>query len=239
MLPQLVQFPGPDVRIPIKNWSEDDRPREKLLSKGNSALSDAELMAILIRNGTSEKSAVDLAREVLAIGHSNLVELGKLSMEDFTKVKGIGKAKALTLMAALEIGRRRQLCQSKEYLHINNSKSAASILMPLLSDLNHEKFCLMCINNNNKLLHYEFVSSGGTTGTIVDTKIVFKTATRYLANRLIIAHNHPSGSLKPSNDDLKITDKIKNAAPLLDMELIDHIIVASHRYYSFADEGLL
>jgi DNA repair protein RadC len=221
----------------IKSWAEDDRPREKMERKGYMALSDAELIAILIQSGTRERSAVDLARELLKMG--NLSSLGKLAAKDFQKVKGIGKVRAITLAAALELGRRRQLGEGLTRKEVKGSKEAAEILFPLLSDLQCEKFCLICLGLNNALIHYEFISSGGMNGTVVDPKLVFKTAIQFQASRLIVAHNHPSGSLKPSESDKAITQKLKYSARMLDMQLVDHIIIGDKKYLSFADEGLL
>jgi DNA repair protein RadC len=223
----------------IKHWAEDDRPREKMLHKGYAALSDAELIAILIQSGTREKSAVDLAREILQLGNQNLTHLGKLTLKDFQKVKGIGEARAITLAAALELGRRRQIGEGMEQKEINGSRAAADILIPLMGDLIQEKFCVLCLSASNKLIHYEFISSGGLTSTIVDPKMVFKTALQHMASRLIIAHNHPSGNLEPSAADKQITDKLKAGAKLLDMQLMDHIIIADKKHFSFADKGLL
>lgn len=223
----------------IKNWAEEDRPREKMSNKGREALSDSELIAILIQSGNKEKSAVDLAREVLQLGNHNLAYLGKLSITDFQKVKGIGEARAITLAAALELGRRRQLSESLELKEVRNSKTAAEILIPLMGDLPQEKFCLLCLSASNKLIHYEFVSSGGLTSTIVDPKIIFKAAILCLATKLIIAHNHPSGNLKPSASDKAVTEKILNGAKALGFNLMDHLIIADNKYFSFADDGLL
>ncbi len=223
----------------IKNWAEEDRPREKMSHKGSEALSDSELIAILIQSGNKEKSAVDLAREVLQLGNHNLAYLGKLAIADFQKVKGIGEARAITLAAALELGRRRQLSESLELKEVRNSKTAAEILIPLMSDLPQEKFCLLCLSASNKLIHYEFVSSGGLTSTIVDPKIIFKAAILCLATKLIIAHNHPSGNLKPSASDKAVTEKIYNGTKVLGFNLMDHLIIADNKYFSFADNGLL
>ncbi|MFA6056978.1 MAG: DNA repair protein RadC [Taibaiella sp.] len=223
----------------IKHWAEDDRPREKMLHKGYAALSDAELIAILIQSGTREKSAVDLAREILQLGNQNLTHLGKLTLKDFQKVKGIGEARAITLAAALELGRRRQIGEGMEQKEISSSRAAADILIPLMGDLAQEKFCVLCLSASNKLVHYEFVSSGGLTSTIVDPKLVFKIALQHMASRLIVAHNHPSGNMEPSTADKQITDKLKAGAKLLDMQLMDHIIIADKKHFSFADKGLL
>lgn len=223
----------------IKHWAEDDRPREKMLHKGYAALSDAELIAILIQSGTREKSAVDLAREILQLGNQNLSHLGKLTLKDFQKVKGIGEARAITLAAALELGRRRQIGEGMEQKEISSSRAAADILIPLMGDLAQEKFCVLCLSASNKLIHYEIVSSGGVTSTIADPKLIFKVALQHMASRLIIAHNHPSGNMEPSSADKQITDKLKAGAKLLDMQLMDHIIIADKKHFSFADKGLL
>lgn len=223
----------------IKNWAEDDRPREKMLQKGNAALSDAELIAILIQSGTKEQSAVDLAREILKMGGDNLSHLGKFSPKDFQKFRGIGAARAITLTAALELGRRRQLSEGMDIKELNSSRAAANILIPLMGDMPQERFCVLCLSINNKLIHYEFVSTGGLTSTTVDPKIIFKTALQHLASRLIIAHNHPSGNLRPSESDKAVTEKLKAGAKLLDLHLVDHLIIADKKYYSFADNGML
>lgn len=223
----------------IKDWAEDDRPREKLIAKGAPALSDAELLAILIQSGSKEKSAVDLAREILNLGNQNLSVLGRLSLLDFQKIKGIGEAKSIAVAAALELGRRRQLSESMERKYITTSKHAADILMPLMSDLQHEKFAIICMARNNKLLHIEFISSGGVAGTVVDPKIIFSIAIQHLTSNLIIAHNHPSGNLTASAADKAVTKKIKAGAQLLEITLVDHIIIADNKYFSFADNSAL
>lgn len=223
----------------IKKWAKDDQPREKMTKKGPLALSDAELIAILIHSGTKENSAVDLAREILKMGNDNLVELGKIASGDLQKLKGIGEARAITLMAALELGRRRQLSAGMAQKKLNNSKEAAEILMPLMRDLAREHFCVLFLAVSNKLIHYEFVSAGGLTSTTVDLKVIFKTALQHLAARIIVAHNHPSGNPRPSNADKQITQKLVAGGKALDIQLMDHIIITDHRYFSFADEGLL
>lgn len=223
----------------ILNWAESERPREKLATKGREVLTDSELIAILIQSGNNEKSAVDIARDVLQLGGYSLAHLGKLSINDFRKIKGIGEAKAITLLAALELGRRRQISETREFKEIGSSKLAAEMLIPLMNDLPHERFCLMCLSASNKLIHYEFVSSGGLTSTVVDAKIIFKIAIQHLAAKLIVAHNHPSGNLKPSSSDKAVTEKILNGAKALGLHLMDHLIIAENKYFSFADEGLL
>lgn len=223
----------------IKNWAEDERPREKLLSKGPAALSDAELLAILISSGTKEKSALDLAREILAFAHNNLQELGRLSIMELKKTKGIGEARAITIAAALEIGRRRQINEGLQRTIVGKSADVAEIAIPLLKDLNHEAFCVFFINQSNKVLRHELLSNGGLTGTVADIRIILKNALLYGANKLIIAHNHPSGSLQPSNADKELTHKLKDAAQMMDIKLLDHIIVAGTNYLSMADEGII
>jgi len=223
----------------IKNWAEDDRPREKMMQKGYAALSNAELIAILIQSGNKEKNAVELARELLKMSNYNLSQMSKLAIKDFQKVKGIGEVRAITVAAALELGRRRQLSEAVDQKVLGNSKAAADLLVPLMSDLPHEHFCVLCLTAGNKLLHYEFVSSGGLTSTVADPRVIFKIAIQHMASRIIIAHNHPSGNLRPSISDKTVTEKIKNGALMLDMRLVDHLIIADNKYLSFADEGML
>ncbi len=223
----------------IKNWVEDDRPREKMLQKGAAALTDAELLAILISSGTREKSALDLAREVLALAHNNLREAGRLNVSELQKIKGIGEARAITICAAMELGRRRQLSEGPDRAAINNSKDAARFFMPLLQDLNHEMFCVMYLNQASRLIKHEFLSSGGMTATVVDIRMILKNCLLYNANQIIIAHNHPSGSKKPSDADKSMTLKLREAAELMDIKLRDHIIIAGNDYLSMSDEGLV
>ncbi len=223
----------------IKNWAIDDRPREKMLQKGPVALSDAELLAILISSGTKEKSALDLAREILAASDHNLQELGKVSIKALQKTKGIGEARAITIAAALELGRRRQLGNALERPVIKQSKDAADIVIPLINDLSHEALCVLFLNQSNKVVRHEIMSSGGLSGTVVDNRMILKQALLYNCNKLILAHNHPSGQLKPSKADIDVTAKLKAAAAVMDIQLLDHIIVSGTTYTSLADEGLL
>jgi DNA repair protein RadC len=223
----------------IKNWSEDERPREKLLQKGASSLSDSELMGILISSGNKEKSAIDLAREVLALAHNNLRELGRLSVTELQKIKGIGEAKAITIAAAMELGRRRQMSEGLDRATISRSKDAIPIIMPLLQDLTHEVFCVLYLNNSGKLIRNELLSSGGLTATVADVRIILKNALLYNASRIIIAHNHPSGSLTASQADIALTRQVRQAAEIMDITLLDHIIIAGNNYVSLADEGLM
>lgn len=223
----------------IKNWAIDDRPREKLLSKSPESLSDSELLAILIGNGTRQKSAVDLAREVLLLGKNNLNELGRLSLKELQKVKGIGEAKAITISAALELGRRRQGALLLDKPVIKESRDIASFLQTRFRDLAYEVFAVIFLNRANRINHFEAVSQGGITGTVADPRIIMKKALEQEAVSIILCHNHPSGSLRPSRADEELTQKIKEAARYFDIKVIDHIIVSERGYYSFADEGLL
>ena len=223
----------------IKKWAKDDRPREKLLRKNPMALSDSELLAILINNGTKDKSAVDLAKELLFLGRTNLTELGKLSIKDLMRIKGIGEAKAVTIAAALELGRRRQAIASLEKPFVKDSKEIANYLQAILRDLHHEVFAVVFLNRANKINHFEIISQGGITGTVADPRVILKKGLEEDAVSLILCHNHPSGSLKPSKADEELTHKIKQAAGYFDMKVLDHIIVSEQGYFSFADDGVL
>jgi len=228
-----------EQKYSIRQWAKDDRPREKLLLKGPGALSNSELLAILILNGTRQKTALDLAKEVLKLGSDNLNKLGKLSIKELMKVKGIGEAKAITITAALELGRRRQAAQFIEKNIVSSSKDVAAYLQNLVKDFNHEVFAVLFLNRANKINHFEIVSKGGITGTVADPRIILRKALEEEAVSIILCHNHPSGSLKPSRADEELTKKIKEAASYLDIKLLDHIIVSDEGYFSFADEGLL
>ena len=223
----------------IKNWAVDDRPREKLLTKGASSLSDSELIAILISNGYKEKSAVELAKEILRLGNNNLNELGKLSIAAFQKIKGIGEAKAITIAAALELGRRRHAGMPLEKTVITTSKQIAEYLRAMIKDYTYEVFGVIFLNQSNKVNHFEIISKGGITGTVADPRVILKKALDAEATSIILCHNHPSGSLKPSRADEELTAKIKEAAKYFDIKVTDHLIVSEQGYYSFADEGLL
>lgn len=223
----------------IKQWAEDDKPREKMMLKGIEALSDTELLAILIGTGMREKSAVDLARELLQSCNQNLHQLARFTLKDMQKIKGIGAAKGITLLAAIELGRRKQNTDPIKRAQITSSESAAALLIPLMQDLTHEKFCVIYLNQSNKVIFQEFVSSGGVTATIVDIRMILRSAIQHLATAIILGHNHPSGNLNPSNADKDLTKKIKEAAILMDIKVLDHIIVAEQHYFSFADEGIL
>ncbi len=228
-----------EPKYSIKQWAIDDRPREKLLQKGPFSLSDSELLAILINNGNKEKSAVELAKEILKLGQNNLGELGKLSVENLMTIKGIGEAKAITIAAALELGRRRQSNNSLEKPIVSNSKDIANFLQAKFKDQLIEYFAVVYLNQSNKINHFEIISQGGITGTVADPRIILKIALEKNAVSLILSHNHPSGSLKPSQADKDLTQKIKEAAKLLDIKVIDHLIVSDEGYFSFADDGIL
>ena len=223
----------------IKQWAKDDRPREKLLLRGSENLSDSELLAILIHNGSKQKTAVDLGKEVLKLGKNNLNELGRLSVNDLMKIKGIGEAKAITIAAALELGRRRQAAASLEKAVVTTSNDMASFLRSILKDFRHEVFAVVFLNQANKVNHFEIISEGGITGTVADPRVILKKALEQDAVSIILSHNHPSGSLKPSRADEALTLKIKEAAKYFDIRVIDHIIVSEDGYYSFSDEGIL
>ena len=223
----------------IKDWSVEDRPREKLLKSGVQTLSNAELIALLIGSGTREASAVHVARNILASAGNNLQELAKLTTDDLLKIKGIGTARAITLLAALELGIRKNSSYNGEAVMIKNSQTAHEVLVPTLGGLQHEEFWIIILNRAHKVIKTEKISQGGLTGTVIDTRMILKHALDKRATSLIIAHNHPSGNRKPSDADVKITRKIKNAAEIMDIQVLDHIIVAGDHYFSFADEGIM
>jgi len=227
------------MSLKITDWALEDRPREKLIQKGTSSLSDAELLAILISSGTKDKSAVDLGRELLGNVSNNLNSLGKLTIADLTKIRGIGTARAVTIAAALELGRRRKLADAQEVPQIRSSKDVADIFQPILSDLLHEEFWILFLNRSNKVITQMKLSQGGISGTVTDVRIVMKKAIECLASGIIVCHNHPSGNLNPSESDSKITQKIKEAGSLMDIQLLDHLIISDKDYYSFADNGVL
>jgi DNA repair protein RadC len=223
----------------IKNWALDDRPREKLIGKGAETLSNTELLAILINNGHKERSAVELAREILKLGQNSLAELGKLSAKEMQQVKGIGAAKAITIAAALELGRRRQLAEPLHKMVVRTSGDIAQYLRAMLKDYPYEVFAILYLNRANRVNHFEIVSKGGINGTIADPRIILKKALEEDATALVLCHNHPSGNLKPSKADEALTLKLKQAASYFDIMVTDHIIVSEDGYYSFADGGIL
>lgn len=228
-----------DKNLNIKSWSPEDRPREKLILKGKSALSDAELIAILLGSGTRASSAVDLAKKVLQPTGNNLHELAKLTVKDLVKVPGIGEAKALTIVAALELGRRRKELGGQEKNKVTGSKDVYDLIKADLLDISHEEFWILLLNRANRVIKKAQVSQGGVAGTVADPKIIFKLALDELASGIILAHNHPSGNLTASQADLDLTKKLKEAGKLLDIQVLDHLIVAGQKYFSFADEGLM
>lgn len=223
----------------IREWSPEDRPREKLLLKGTSALSEAELVAILIGSGTAKTSAVELAKKVLLLSNHNLNGLGRLGVKDLMKIKGIGEAKAITIVAALELGRRRKAQDLDEKPKISSSKDAFDLLQGDLMDLPHEEFWVLLLNRMNQVVKKKRISEGGVSGTVADPKIIYKLALEDLASGVIVAHNHPSGNLKPSQSDIDLTRKLKEAGRFLEVQLLDHLIIANRNYFSFADEGLI
>lgn len=223
----------------IKFLAEDDRPREKFLLKGKNALSDSELLAIIMRNGSRNETAIELARKILASVGNNWHELSKLSVKDLMKFHGVGEVKAIEISVALEIGRRRAAQEIPDKVKIEDSKAIFTVLHPFLSDLQTEEFWAIFLNQNNKILHKTRLTSGGINQSVVDIRVLFKLALEHFSTGLIIAHNHPSGNLKPSQEDLNITKKINEAGNILQISLLDHIIIAQNSYFSFADEGLL
>jgi len=225
--------------LPIKQWKEDDRPREKMLSKGRESLSDAELVAILIGSGNRQESAVDLSKRILASVNNNLNELATLSISDLMKFKGIGPAKAISIITALEIGKRRRLEQALEKPIINSSKSVFNIMQPLIADLPHEEFWVVFLNNSNKIIDKQQMSKGGITGTVVDTRMIFKKAVEISSVGLILCHNHPSGKALPSMADKNLTKKLQSAGEILDIKVLDHLIITQNNYFSFADDNLM
>lgn len=227
------------VSFSIKNWADDDKPREKLVQKGRSVLSDAELIAILIGSGNKRESAVELSKRILASVNHNLNELGKLSINQLKQFKGIGEAKAVSIAAALEVGRRRRGDDAEKIHKISSSKDAFELLYPLMGELEHEEFWIVYLNNSNKVIHKSQLSKGGITGTLVDVRLVMKQALELGAIGIVLAHNHPSGTLKPSAADKQITRKLQTAGESLDIKVLDHLILTERNYLSFADKGIL
>lgn len=226
-------------KLGIKSWAEEDRPREKLMEKGRHVLTEAELIAILIGSGSKDETAVELSKRILASVGNNLNDLGKLSISELIKFKGIGEAKAISVMAALELGRRRKETELVKRDKISTSKDVYDIMKPILLDLPHEEFWLLILNRANLIIKKELISRGGVSGTVVDTKIIFKAAVENYACSIIICHNHPSGNLKPSEADIRITKNIKDAGKLMEIPLLDHLIITENGFYSFADEGMM
>ena len=225
--------------LKIKSWSPEDRPREKLLLKGTPVLSDAELVAILLGSGTSSTSAVELAKRVLQTVDNNLHDLARLSVKDLMRVKGIGEVRAITIIAALELGRRKKDSDPEEKPRITRSRDAFEILKAHLQDIHHEEFWVVLLNRANRVIKKHQISLGGVAGTVADPKIIFKVALAELASGIILAHNHPSGNLTASQADIDLTKKLKEAGKLLEIQVLDHLIIAGQKYFSFADEGIL
>ncbi len=226
-------------KLNIKSWSEEDRPREKMMLKGREALSDAELLAILIGSGNTEMTAVGLSQLILSSVDNNLHELGRKDLADFMAFKGIGEAKAITIAAALEMGRRRQLTDPKEQPKVQSSRDAYNLIAPIIADNNFEEFWILLLNRGSKLIKKIKISSGGVNAVLADPRLIFKHAIENLASVIILVHNHPSGNLQPSREDLNITKKLQEGAKLLDVSVPDHLIITQEGYFSFADEGLM
>lgn len=226
-------------RLTIKSWAEEDRPREKMIEKGAVALSDAELIAILIGSGTKEETAVDLAKILLKNNNNDLNLLGKLDINDFCKLKGIGKARAVTIAAALELGRRRKGAEKQNKIRVNTSFDIYEIFVPLLADIPYEEFWMLFLNRSNGIIDKIKISQGGIDRTIADVKLIVKSAVNCLATSAVAVHNHPSGNLKPGQEDINVTLKIKSALRYFDISLIDHLIISDNGYYSFTDEGII
>lgn len=225
------------MALPIKDWAQDDRPREKLLAKGKEALSNAELLAILIGSGSRNESAVELAKRILLSVENNLVELGRKEVKELIQFKGIGEAKAITIVAAIELARRRQSKGIQDKPKITCSQDAYDIIGPRLREQTTEEFWILLLNRNNQVEEQYQISTGGVSGTVVDAKVVFKRALEGLASGIILAHNHPSGNLAPSRQDIELTKKLRNAGHTLDIQVLDHLIISTQGYYSFKDEG--
>lgn len=223
----------------IKSWAEDDRPREKLLRIGAGSLSDSELIAILFRTGIKNQTAVDVAKGLLKKYNNDLTEIPRIGIAELSKTPGLGKVKAITLVAALELGRRRRLAEIPKRIKITSSKAIAELLIPHLSDLPHEEFYVILLNRGNEIIKRVQVSTGGISGTVVDMRMIFKNAVEAMATGMILCHNHPSRNPSPSDEDKRLTQKAKQAGELLDIHVLDHIIIAGDTFYSFADEGIL
>jgi DNA repair protein RadC len=225
--------------LKLKDWNKDDRPREKLVSKGTAVLSDAELIAILLGSGTRNQTVIDVARQVLSLANNNLDELGKIELRQLQGVKGIGMAKGITLLAALELGRRRTFTHAEERPAVHKATDVQNIMSPILSDLTYEEFWVLALNQAGRLIDKKKIGHGGLATALVDTRIVFKFALDKLATRLLLVHNHPSGEKFPSKEDIELTLRLQNAGNLLNIKIVDHIIIAGKNYFSFKEEALL
>jgi DNA repair protein RadC len=226
-------------RLTIKSWAEEDRPREKLLLKGKHVLSEAELIAILISSGNAEETAVELSKRILSKVENNLHELSKMSVKELTEFKGIGEAKAISIVAALELGRRRKDSPAATRSKITTSRDAVEIFQPLLGDHHHEEFWILFLNRANLVMGKQQISLGGISGTVVDPKVIFKAALDSKASSIILCHNHPSGNIKPSDADIRLTKNLAEAGKVLEISVLDHVIVTQNSFYSFADEGMM
>ncbi len=227
------------MRVSVKDWALEDRPREKLMLKGAMALSDSELLAILIGSGTREKSAVEVCQEILADTDNDLNKLARYNVSDLTQYKGIGPAKAISIVSALELGRRRKNTGAKEVKKITSSRDAYHVLYPYLSDLNHEEIWALFLNRSNRVESVKRISEGGISSTVLDVRLVLREALNRYASGIILAHNHPTNNCMPSEQDIRITTKLKDAAKIMDISLLDHLILCGDNYYSFADENMM
>lgn len=223
----------------IKTWAEEDRPREKLMMKGIQSLSNAELLAILIRTGTKNSTAVDLSKDILNQVKNNLHTLGDLSLHQLQEIKGIGEAKAISVLAALELGRRRKQAEIEEKTKIQTSQEVFNYMQPVLENLSYEEFWILFLNRANRLIDKIRLSHGGIAGTVIDVKLIYKFALEKTASALVLCHNHPSGNTKPSDSDINITKKISDAGKFFDIKVLDHLIISDREYFSFADEGMI
>jgi DNA repair protein RadC len=227
------------TNLGIKSWAEEDRPREKLLLKGKQNLTDAELLAIILGSGSQNETAVDLAKRILGSVDNNLEKLSRLTLKDLMVFKGVGEAKAISMTAVMELGRRRQLTDVKAKPQLRSSRDAYDMIGPVLADLNHEEFWILLLNRANRIISREQISKGGTSGTVVDAKIVFRKVLEKQASSIILCHNHPSGNLRASQADLALTKKLVDAGNQLDIMVLDHLIITQSGYLSFADEGMI
>lgn len=230
---------GTDPHLPIRSWAEDEQPREKLLNKGTSALSNAELLAILIQVGTKDESALSVSRRLLNAHGDQLGRLGKASIKGFRRFRGIGTAKAVILAAAMELGRRRREEKGEEKKRVDSSEDVFELMQGKLADLPHEEFWVLFLNRANRLISRHLIGRGGISGTVADTRLIFKLAFEDLASSMILCHNHPSGNLEPSKADISLTRKLQKAGELMDVPVLDHLIVGEQDHYSFADEGMI
>jgi len=229
----------PYRNLRIKEWALEDRPREKLISNGRNSLSNAELIAILLGSGNHCESALDVSKKILNLVDNNLHELSRLSIDQLKKIKGIGPVKATTIIAAFELGNRRKQAERPEYVRITSSNEAFKLMLPVVGDLVHEEFWILLMNRSNRCIRKQKISQGGISGTVIDVRLILKYAVELLASSMIICHNHPSGNLQPSEADNKITKKIMESAKIMDIQLLDHLIIADNSYFSYADNGLM